>query len=118
MTKVRLATFALSAILYGQAMASECFCNLCSTPRMSDPEAAVACVRTHAKPESKETGRFRQLVECSVRQWQCRDGALSYDLSDSMLALMESNPQVFFDVMAERLELLSTLKKIKPRQVD
>jgi Tfp pilus assembly protein FimV len=35
-----------------------------------------------------------------------------------MLALMESNPQVFFDVMAERLELLSTLKKIKPRQVD
>jgi hypothetical protein len=50
--------------------------------------------------ESKETLKFRHLEECSIRQWQCKDGALSIDISDSMLTLMESNPQVFFEVMA------------------
>jgi hypothetical protein len=136
---------------------------------MSDAEADIICVARLAKLESKETAKFRQLVECSVRQWQCGDGALFLDLSDSMLALMENNAQVFFDVMANhdrefnewlgklegmsftwfqdppspleakrqrlinilagtkiagrkadglRVRVLTTLKKIKPRQVD
>jgi hypothetical protein len=136
---------------------------------MSDAEADVQCVETHAKIESRDLDSFRRLVECGVRQWRCSDGALFFDTSDSMLTLVESNTQVFFDVMAghnrefeawlhklaalsftwfqdppspleakrqmlihllsttrvdgtkaaaERLRVLSTLKSIKPRQVD
>jgi hypothetical protein len=99
-SKILFATIALSVLLYHQAMASECLCNLCSRPSTSDAEDAITCVGMRAKLESKETLKFRHLVECSIRQWQCKDGALSIDISDSMLTLMESNPQIFFDVMA------------------
>lgn len=100
MSKILFATIALSVLLYHQAMASECLCNLCSRPSTSDAEDAITCVAMRAKFESKETLKFRHLVECSIRQWQCKDGALSIDISDSMLTLMESNPQFFFEVMA------------------
>jgi hypothetical protein len=81
MTKILLAGMTLLlAVLAGQAAAKECFCDLCSRPPVSDAEADITCLARLATLESKETAKFRQLVECSVRQWQCGDGALFFDL--------------------------------------
>jgi hypothetical protein len=129
----------------------------------------LRCLIGQLAIDTANPSEAKRTIGCVIEQWKIKDGAIGSSISDTFLGMMEINPHVFFEVMADnetiftewlnelevlsftwfkrppspleqkrkqlvqflskigpfekrrdalRQKLLSTLKNIKPRQVD
>ena len=145
-------------------------CNFCGADSTQvDKDIVLRCLIGQLVIDTANPSEAKRTIGCVIQQWKIRDGAIGLSISDTFLGMMEINPHVFFEVMADneaiftewlnkldalsftwfkqppspleqkrkklvqflskigpfekrqdalRQKLLSTLKNIKPRQVD
>ena len=92
----------MSVFLYCNQGFGEGSCDICSS-KSSDVEKDIIlhCLVGHMRMYPEDPKGAKQAVICAIAEWQRRDGAIGFTISDAFLAMMEMNPTVFFAVMAE-----------------
>ncbi len=90
-----------SLVLCGTAIAGDGPCRWCQTPSLTAQDRTL-CLLGAFEIFGEERFEARKIAECEAQEWKKRSGALSFVISDAFLAMAESKPQAFFEVMASQ----------------
>jgi|SRR5919197_1482306 hypothetical protein len=97
-----IAALLLVFVLYGVAFIENC--SQCDKKNFESSgvvpvEARMRCLVDQLKRNISDN-ETREIFQCALRDWQHRDGAAGFAISDALLDMMEANPKLFFAMMA------------------
>jgi hypothetical protein len=72
-----------------------------------EKDVILRCLVGHLRMYPADIEGAKQAVLCAIEEWKQRDGAIGFMISDTFLAMLEENPKVFFDVMANNESIFS-----------
>ena len=83
-------------------------CKPCPT-ELSDVEKDIIlrCLVGHMRMYPEDLEGAKQAVNCAIEEWNRKDGTIGSMISNAFIAMMETNPVVFFDVMANNEAIFS-----------